>query len=203
MASIRTRSLPVGPACGYDRAVSDVPYDVASHQGDWLSRLERTVHIREVTGSNPVSPTKIASLVASTLTMRCEPRLSVLTTASLANVARRAVDDHCDLIGRAIPFRHLPVVDGGSFSLDVLRGRRQVLLFLGGPRPGIQRGERAGRGAAPPPAPRASLFRGGSTDRQLRRVTIRSWGVGPVAESEGCGRASGGDWSDRSTLGFA
>jgi hypothetical protein len=25
--------------------------------GDWLSRLERTVHIREVTGSNPVSPT--------------------------------------------------------------------------------------------------------------------------------------------------
>ena len=26
-------------------------------QGEWLSRLERTVHIREVTGSNPVSPT--------------------------------------------------------------------------------------------------------------------------------------------------
>ena len=26
-------------------------------RGDWLSRLERTVHIREVTGSNPVSPT--------------------------------------------------------------------------------------------------------------------------------------------------
>ena len=25
--------------------------------GDWLSRLERAVHIREVTGSNPVSPT--------------------------------------------------------------------------------------------------------------------------------------------------
>jgi hypothetical protein len=25
--------------------------------GDWLSWLERTVHIREVTGSNPVSPT--------------------------------------------------------------------------------------------------------------------------------------------------
>ncbi len=26
-------------------------------EGEWLSRLERTVHIREVTGSNPVSPT--------------------------------------------------------------------------------------------------------------------------------------------------
>jgi hypothetical protein len=25
--------------------------------GEWLSRLERSVHIREVTGSNPVSPT--------------------------------------------------------------------------------------------------------------------------------------------------
>ena len=30
--------------------------------GDWLSRLERTVHIREVTGSNPVSPTIAPSL---------------------------------------------------------------------------------------------------------------------------------------------
>jgi hypothetical protein len=29
--------------------------------GDWLSRLERAVHIREVTGSNPVSPTKVTS----------------------------------------------------------------------------------------------------------------------------------------------
>jgi hypothetical protein len=32
-------------------------YTAASSMGDWLSRLERTVHIREVTGSNPVSPT--------------------------------------------------------------------------------------------------------------------------------------------------
>jgi hypothetical protein len=32
-------------------------YTSASAMGDWLSRLERTVHIREVTGSNPVSPT--------------------------------------------------------------------------------------------------------------------------------------------------
>ena len=57
MASVRKRSLLVGPACGYDRAVSDAPCDVASFQGDWLSWLERAVHIREVTGSNPVSPT--------------------------------------------------------------------------------------------------------------------------------------------------
>ena len=28
-------------------------------RGDWLSRLERAVHIREVTGSNPVSPTTL------------------------------------------------------------------------------------------------------------------------------------------------
>jgi hypothetical protein len=34
--------------------------------GDWLSWLERTVHIREVTGSNPVSPT--------TFTHRCASR---------------------------------------------------------------------------------------------------------------------------------
>src|SRR5918994_134893 len=32
-------------------------YTFTSRRGDWLSRLERTVHIREVTGSNPVSPT--------------------------------------------------------------------------------------------------------------------------------------------------
>jgi hypothetical protein len=32
-------------------------YTAGSPMGDWLSWLERTVHIREVTGSNPVSPT--------------------------------------------------------------------------------------------------------------------------------------------------
>jgi hypothetical protein len=32
-------------------------YTADSPMGDWLSWLERTVHIREVTGSNPVSPT--------------------------------------------------------------------------------------------------------------------------------------------------
>ena len=32
-------------------------YTAHSPMGDWLSWLERTVHIREVTGSNPVSPT--------------------------------------------------------------------------------------------------------------------------------------------------
>ena len=32
-------------------------YTATSPWGDWLSWLERTVHIREVTGSNPVSPT--------------------------------------------------------------------------------------------------------------------------------------------------
>ena len=32
-------------------------YTPHSPMGDWLSWLERTVHIREVTGSNPVSPT--------------------------------------------------------------------------------------------------------------------------------------------------
>ena len=35
--------------------------DVRRSGGDWLSRLERAVHIREVTGSNPVSPTTPAS----------------------------------------------------------------------------------------------------------------------------------------------
>jgi hypothetical protein len=47
MASDPSRSLPAGRGCGYDSA----PW------GDWLSRLERPVHIRKVTGSNPVSPT--------------------------------------------------------------------------------------------------------------------------------------------------
>jgi hypothetical protein len=76
-ASRRMRSLPGGRACGYDRPPSDEPRadgvaelrlaprwagasfigEVAENKGDWLSRLERTVHIREVTGSNPVSPT--------------------------------------------------------------------------------------------------------------------------------------------------
>ena len=32
-------------------------YTLPPSTGDWLSWLERTVHIREVTGSNPVSPT--------------------------------------------------------------------------------------------------------------------------------------------------
>ena len=46
-ASSPRQSLPAGRACGYDSAPT----------GDWLSRLERPVHIRKVTGSNPVSPT--------------------------------------------------------------------------------------------------------------------------------------------------
>ena len=41
-------------------------YTSASPMGDWLSWLERTVHIREVTGSNPVSPTTPSLTVAST-----------------------------------------------------------------------------------------------------------------------------------------
>ena len=49
------RSLPAGRASGYDRpARARRP---TALRGDWLSRLERAVHIREVTGSNPVSPT--------------------------------------------------------------------------------------------------------------------------------------------------
>ena len=109
MASGLRPSLLVGPACGYDRAVSDAPCDVASFQGDWLSWLERAVHIREVTGSNPVSPTTVtsmeagsarkiprlsASFVVSTLTIRCEPRTPVPTmpVAARANQrVRRAV----------------------------------------------------------------------------------------------------------------
>ena len=48
--------------CPFARAArsgwsSDARCGLAMSQGDWLSRLERTVHIREVTGSNPVSPT--------------------------------------------------------------------------------------------------------------------------------------------------
>ena len=38
-------------------AVISDGYTAHSPTGDWLSWLERTVHIREVTGSNPVSPT--------------------------------------------------------------------------------------------------------------------------------------------------
>ena len=40
------------------------PGGQARHVGDWLSRLERAVHIREVTGSNPVSPTTVTSTEA-------------------------------------------------------------------------------------------------------------------------------------------
>ena len=57
--------MPVGPACGYDRArLVRRPVRAATSSGDWLSRLERTVHIREVTGSNPVSPTTVTSQTA-------------------------------------------------------------------------------------------------------------------------------------------
>ena len=51
------RSLPAGRACGYDQRRIRRPVRCRDPRGDWLSRLERTVHIREVTGSNPVSPT--------------------------------------------------------------------------------------------------------------------------------------------------
>jgi hypothetical protein len=44
-------------------------YTSASAMGDWLSRLERTVHIREVTGSNPVSPTTRSHLVIGRIAM--------------------------------------------------------------------------------------------------------------------------------------
>ncbi len=53
-------SLPAGRACGYDRQTL---------KGDWLSRLERAVHIREVTGSNPVSPTTHSPDVAPGITL--------------------------------------------------------------------------------------------------------------------------------------
>lgn len=43
----------------------------------------------------------------------------------------RAVDYHGELVTRSIPFQRLPAVDGGSVSLEALRGRRQVVLFLG------------------------------------------------------------------------
>ena len=51
------RSLPAGRACGYDPHLVRRPVRRRDLSGDWLSRLERAVHIREVTGSNPVSPT--------------------------------------------------------------------------------------------------------------------------------------------------
>ncbi len=49
---------PVGRLMGR----ADGRYTATPSEGDWLSWLERTVHIREVTGSNPVSPTNFAPL---------------------------------------------------------------------------------------------------------------------------------------------
>src|SRR6266545_6973017 len=61
MGSSLTRCSPTGRSSRYDGPALPVRPKRAMAQadpsGDWLSRLERAVHIREVTGSNPVSPT--------------------------------------------------------------------------------------------------------------------------------------------------
>ena len=70
-------------------------YTSGSPMGDWLSWLERTVHIREVTGSNPVSPT--TSLLCAPCLMAERALRVVLTTES-----------------------YLPYVSGVTVSVDAL-----------------------------------------------------------------------------------
>jgi hypothetical protein len=50
------RSLPAGPACGYDPRAVGRP-ERRRPPGRLAQWLEHAVHIRGVTGSNPVSPT--------------------------------------------------------------------------------------------------------------------------------------------------
>ena len=83
--------MPAGPACGYDRHLVRRPVRCRDVRGDWLSRLERAVHIREVTGSNPVSHTTVTSIEAGSA--RTIPRLSASSLASTPRSVVAAVSD--------------------------------------------------------------------------------------------------------------
>jgi hypothetical protein len=108
-----SRSLPAGRACGYDSA----PW------GDWLSRLERPVHIRKVTGSNPVSPT------------------TPFPRPDGAWAARRCACT-CNDVDRKYPdvARHEPVRSGVRASTRESDVSRSLLLLLRDEAPVLPRG---------------------------------------------------------------
>lgn len=78
-----------------------------------------------------VTPTVIFGDDATVL---AEPTLELLgkrlTAAGFDVEPPRAVDYNCELTARSIPVRHLDDERGGPFSLEQLRGRSQVALFL-------------------------------------------------------------------------
>ena len=81
---------------------------------------------------NRVTPTVI---VGDDAAVQAEPTLEAL--GELLAAARydvgppRATDYHGELTTCSIPVRHLDAAGDGRFSLEQLRGRRQVALFLG------------------------------------------------------------------------
>ena len=90
--------------------------------------------VRRLNDGHRVTPTV---LFGDGLPAVAEPTLEQLgerlgERVGAANDARRpeATQLHGERITRTVPTRRLPVDDGTSFTLDALRGRRQVALFL-------------------------------------------------------------------------
>ncbi len=88
--------------------------------------------VASLNGGHRVTPTVIAGDDATVLAEPTLETLGELLAAARYDVGPpRATDYHGELTTRSIPVRHLEVVGGGRFSLEQLRGRRQVALFLG------------------------------------------------------------------------
>lgn len=88
--------------------------------------------VASLNGGRRITPTVV---VGDDADVRAEPTLEalgeLLRAAWYDAMPPQATRYHGDLTTRSIPVRHLHTVDGRRFSLEQLRGRRQVALFLG------------------------------------------------------------------------
>jgi glutaredoxin len=88
--------------------------------------------VASLNGGRRVTPTVV---VGDEAAVRAEPTLEALGALLVAaghDVGPpQATGYHGELITRSIPVRHLEAVGRPLFSLEQLRGRRQVALFLG------------------------------------------------------------------------
>ena len=88
--------------------------------------------VASLNGGNRVTPRFIVGHFAVMVAEPTLEALGYLLAAAVYDVAApKATDYHGELTTRSIPVRHLDAVGDGRFSLEQLRGRRQVALFLG------------------------------------------------------------------------
>lgn len=87
--------------------------------------------VASLNGGHRVTPTVIAGDDATVLAEPALEALGELVAAAGYDVGPpQAIQYHGERTTRSIPIRHLDAVGGGRFSLEQLRGRQQVALFL-------------------------------------------------------------------------